>query len=179
MATANSSGGSINSAARFSSINELQKDGTPLWCYVTLVNKNRDIPGGGNRYWRCNYCNKEFNGSYSRVKWHLLKTSSKGIAICSKVDEFCLAEMRKLQEDADDKTKSKQVPLPPPAEGSSPLYPMTSESNQSKRRAVSPLEKAFQQGARENLHAEIARMFYTGIIHPNGLKVLPIEFRLI
>ncbi|XP_054781897.1 uncharacterized protein LOC129289109 [Prosopis cineraria] len=162
MATANSSGGNINSVARFSSINELQKDGTPLWCYVTLVNKNRDIPGGGNRYWRCNYCNKEFNGSYSRVKWHLLKTSGKGIAICSKVDEYCLAEMRKLHEDADEKTKSKQVPLPPLAEGSSPLYPMTSESNQSKRRAVSPLEKAFQQGARENLHAEIARMFYTG-----------------
>ncbi|XP_054793744.1 uncharacterized protein LOC129299303 [Prosopis cineraria] len=163
-----SSSGSVNSA-RYCSPNELQKDRTPLWGYVTLVNRNRkgeNITVGETRYWKCNYCNREYNGSYSRVKWHLLKISGKGIALCSKVDNYCLAEMKKLQKDADDRTKSKQVPLPPPTVGLSPLsqrdnIPIQSEYNPGKRRAVSPLERAFNQGARENLHAEIARMFYT------------------
>ena len=43
----------------------------PLWKYVTKLEKTS--VGVGNVAFRCNYCEKTFKGSYSRVKAHLLK----------------------------------------------------------------------------------------------------------
>ena len=42
----------------------------PLWKYVKKLEKvgNR---GGGNTKFECNYCQKTYKGSYSRVKFHL------------------------------------------------------------------------------------------------------------
>ena len=37
----------------------------PLWKYVTKLEKAS--VGGGNVVFRCNYCEKTFKGSYSRV----------------------------------------------------------------------------------------------------------------
>ena len=39
----------------------------------------------GNTHFKCNYCDRTFVGSYSRVKAHLLKISGKGIKACMKV----------------------------------------------------------------------------------------------
>ncbi|XP_054797659.1 putative transcriptional regulator tpeD [Prosopis cineraria] len=158
-----SSSGSVNS--QFQSSNKRQKESTPLWAYVTLVSQENG-GDGGNRSWKCNYCNNQYNGSYSRVKFHLLRISGKGIAICPKVDDSCLGEMRKAQEEAENRTKPRHVPLPTPTESLSPLCqrgstPIQSEHNQGKRRAINTIERAFQQGARDNLTAEIARMFYS------------------
>ena len=58
-----------------------------LWKYVTKLEK----PAGstskscGNTYFKCNYCDGTFVGSYSRVKTYLLKISGKGIKACMKV----------------------------------------------------------------------------------------------
>ena len=61
--------------------------GAPLWKYVTKLEKTS--VGGGNVAFRCNYCEKTFKGSYSRVKAHLLKLSNFGIQPCAKVgDEY-------------------------------------------------------------------------------------------
>ena len=59
----------------------------PLWKYVTKLEKAS--VGGGNVAFKCNYCEKTFKGSYSRVKAHLLKLSNFGIQPCAKVgDEY-------------------------------------------------------------------------------------------
>ena len=59
----------------------------PLWKYVTKLEKAS--VGGRNVAFRCNYCEKTFKGSYSRVKAHLLKLSKFGIQPCVKVgDEY-------------------------------------------------------------------------------------------
>lgn len=44
----------------------------PLWTYITRGSGGKTI-GGGNRSWTCNFCKIKFNGSYFRVKPHLLK----------------------------------------------------------------------------------------------------------
>ena len=60
---------------------------TPLWKYVTKLEKAS--VGGGNVAFRCNYCEKTFKGSYSRMKAHLLKLSKFEIQPCVKVgDEY-------------------------------------------------------------------------------------------
>ena len=59
----------------------------PLWKYVTKLEKAS--VGGGNVAFKCNYCEKTFKGSYSRVKAHLLKLFNFGIQPCAKVgDEY-------------------------------------------------------------------------------------------
>ena len=54
--------------------------------------------GGGNVVFRCNYCEKTFKGSYSRVKAHLLKLSKFGIQPCAKVGDEYQNEMHKLED---------------------------------------------------------------------------------
>ncbi len=48
-----------------------QKDETkPLWRYVSNLRKTL---GGGNNMIKCSLCDFSFNGSYTRVRAHLLK----------------------------------------------------------------------------------------------------------
>ena len=68
----------------------------PLWKYVTKLEKAR--VGRGNLVFRCNYCEKTFKGSYSRVKAHLLKLSKFGIQPCAKVGDEYQNEMQKLED---------------------------------------------------------------------------------
>ena len=56
-----------------------------LWKYVTKLEKAS--VGGGNVAFRCNYCEKTFKGSYSRVNAHLLKLSKFGIQPCAKIGD--------------------------------------------------------------------------------------------
>ena len=59
----------------------------PLWKYAIKLEKASG--GGGNVTFRCNYCEKTFKGSFSRVKAHLLKLFNFGIQPCAKVgDEY-------------------------------------------------------------------------------------------
>ena len=69
-----------------SSNQEVPNDESPLWQYVTKVEKplGATVKSGGNTYFKCNYCGVNM-GSYSRVKAHLLKFSNKGIKPCPKV----------------------------------------------------------------------------------------------
>ena len=62
-----------------------QDDHTPLKKYITYLEGRSK--GGGNAKWRCEFCKMEFQGSYFRVKAHLLKISGQGIRVCAKVDE--------------------------------------------------------------------------------------------
>lgn len=54
----------------------------PLWVHVTRY----VTPGrGGNARFRCHFCEKDYPGSYSRVRSHLLKVRNTGVAICEKI----------------------------------------------------------------------------------------------
>ena len=75
----------------------------PLWKYVTELEKAS--VGGGNVVFRCNYCEKTFKESYSRVKTHLLKLSKFGIQPCAKVGDEYKESSRRLK-------KPKLVSLP-------------------------------------------------------------------
>jgi len=62
------------------SSSEIVDDHTPLRKYVTEVKKN--WMGGGNWHWNCSYYLKTFNGSYSRVKAHLMPISEQDKNMC-------------------------------------------------------------------------------------------------
>ena len=86
----------------------------PLWKYVTRLEKTS--VGGGNVSFKCNYCEKTFNGSYSRVKAHLLKLPKFGIQACAKVGDEYHDEMQKLEDAFEESSrrlkKPKLVSLP-------------------------------------------------------------------
>ncbi|TXG72452.1 hypothetical protein EZV62_001031 [Acer yangbiense] len=147
-------------------------DHAPLWKYVTKLEKIGK--GGGNTSFQCNFCQQIYKGSYSRVKSHLLKIKGDGIASCSKVTNATLSEMHKVVEKAKFRVKQslpRRVPLPTTSSSKtigssigSTYYGLDLPSlGLKKRKGMSgPIEKAFNNGAKEQLDSEIARMFYTG-----------------
>ncbi|KAK9037127.1 hypothetical protein V6N11_022049 [Hibiscus sabdariffa] len=71
------------SASGSGSISSSQNDNaSPLWNYVTKLEKKEAI--GGTWNFRCNICGETRSGSYTRVKAHLLQISGGGVAICKK-----------------------------------------------------------------------------------------------
>ncbi|XP_073151853.1 uncharacterized protein [Henckelia pumila] len=144
-------------------------DYSPLWRFVTKVEKET---GGGNVTWSCNICTKLCKGSYTRVKAHLLKQKGVGIAGCTAVTMDQMKRMQQLVDDAElrkKNSKPKEVPLPSSsvssnmASKSSFSGPLQSDDPTKKRKLpIGPLEKAFNLNARDELHSEIARLFYTG-----------------
>ena len=153
----------------------------PLYKYVTKLEKAS--VGGGNVAFRCNYCEKTFKGSYSRVKAHMLKLSysrvkahmlklSKfGIQPCAKVEDEYQNEMQKLENAYEESLrrlkKPKLVSLPTDSPTSPNLGHIESSIATShpffqKKRGVgnSPLEKAFNNQCQEQLDSLIARTFY-------------------
>nr|KYP64116.1 hypothetical protein KK1_018705 [Cajanus cajan] len=154
MSTANASDSdsNINSKipSKFISDDVVQDDHAPLWCYVSILDKNSE--GGGNKSWSCNFCQKVFRSSYSRVKAHLLRIYGTGISVCASVNDQYLVELKSIVELAENKVKPKHVPLPTEKMHQSSLL---------EKRKVGPLEKAFNLENRDNLKALIARMFYS------------------
>ncbi|KAG5556173.1 hypothetical protein RHGRI_006710 [Rhododendron griersonianum] len=116
----------------------------------------------------CNFCSVVKKSSYTRVRGHLLKLSN-GIGPCQNVTKEVLATMKKLDEEAKARMKEnapKKVPLPPSTRSSGFVLEGYETKKQrtsgSKSETISPVEKAFDRGKRDQLHAEIARMFYSG-----------------
>ena len=72
----------------------------PLWQYVTKVEKppGACVKKGGNIYFKCNYCDVVYMGSYSRVKTHLLKINNKGIKACPIVTLSHRQEMQRMHD---------------------------------------------------------------------------------
>ncbi|XP_077230410.1 uncharacterized protein LOC143863586 [Tasmannia lanceolata] len=141
----------------------------PLWKHVSRFDK--DPKGGGNVRWQCNFCSKSFSSSYTRVRAHLLKIAGQGIGPCSKVKASDLLAMQRFEEECKEIMKQnapKKVPLPPSSStgslGCTSMFVAPSYDLKKRKTSgnVSALEKAFNMAARDQLHAEIARMFYSG-----------------
>ncbi|KAL0005902.1 hypothetical protein SO802_013463 [Lithocarpus litseifolius] len=167
----------MNSEAEKSS--ETAATVAPLWKYVTKLEKAS--VGGGNVAFRCNYCEKTFKGSYSRVKAHLLKLSNFGIQPCAKVGDEYQNEMQKLEDAYEESSrrlkKPKLVSLPTdsptsPYLGSNESSTATSHPFFQKKKGVgnSPLERAFNNQCRDQLDSLIARTFYSAGLPFNFAK---------
>ncbi|KAG5523738.1 hypothetical protein RHGRI_030654 [Rhododendron griersonianum] len=75
--------------------------GGALWKFVTKLEK---LPGkGGNFKWRCNFCSVTKNGSYTRVKAHLLKIAHQVIGPCLSVTNKDTLLFKKLLEEKEQK----------------------------------------------------------------------------
>ena len=72
----------------------------PLWKYVTKLEKLAGSTSklGGNTRFKCNYCDGNFVGSYSKVKAHLLKINGQGIRACIKVTLGYRLEMQRVHD---------------------------------------------------------------------------------
>ncbi|XP_028199577.1 uncharacterized protein LOC114384083 [Glycine soja] len=73
------------SASSPSQAKEQDDDTKPLLTYVTKI---KSVPGGGNYEIKYNICNFTFNGSYTRVRAHLLKMTGKGVRVCQKISGY-------------------------------------------------------------------------------------------
>ncbi|KAG5532188.1 hypothetical protein RHGRI_026721 [Rhododendron griersonianum] len=159
-----SAGSSVSSSSQPSQPNEGDAN-NPLWSYVTKLQKLSGA--GGNTQWQCNFCGVIKKSSYTRVKGHLLKLSN-GIGPCTKVTNEALATMKKLEDEAKAKMKDnapKRVPLPPSTRSGFVLEGYDAKKQRTsggRTETISPLEKAYDKNKRDQLHAEIARMFYSG-----------------
>ncbi|XP_049933543.1 uncharacterized protein LOC116252633 [Nymphaea colorata] len=83
----------------------LQED-QPLWGYVQK--KGKAHGGGGNVIFECSFCRKEFTGTYTRVKAHLLHMKGNGIQLCKNIKPDSVNELKKEQEQYDMKRSGKQ-----------------------------------------------------------------------
>ncbi|XP_021754563.1 uncharacterized protein LOC110719893 [Chenopodium quinoa] len=122
-----------------SNSSESMKDPYPLWKFV--VKGDKISGGGGNYNWKCNFCGEVKNGSYTRVKAHLLGEQGKGIQVCNKVKIDDLAKLRKLHPTS---------------------VRLGSSDNVKKRKSNNTISDAFNMKSRDQFDSEISRMFYTG-----------------
>lgn len=54
--------------------------------------------GSGSKRWKCNHCNLRYNGSYSRVRAHLLGFSGVGVKSCPAIDQSLREAFQILEE---------------------------------------------------------------------------------
>eukprot|EP01018_Ginkgo_biloba_P031274 Gb_24255 [translate_table: standard] len=121
MATSETSiGGAQEAIGKGKGVNEDAK--APLWKYVTILSMTQ---GGGCKRWQCNECGKAYNGSYSRVKAHLLHITKIGVKVCPKVNHAKKEAFIKEQEAAERASKRGSV-NPFPKGSSSSMAPPSS-----------------------------------------------------
>ncbi|CAN6880086.1 unnamed protein product, partial [Brassica oleracea] len=85
----------------------------PLWNYMTKLEKS-GVKGGTWKF-KCNICNEDRQGSYSRIRAHLLGIKNQGIAICKKATRSQKSDMQKLEDEFEKKKNesgSRSLPLP-------------------------------------------------------------------
>jgi len=101
------------SASSPSQAKEQDDDTKPLWIYATKI---KSVSDGGNYEIKCNIYDVTFNGSYTRVRTHLLKITEKRVRGCQKVTNVKLINLKKIHNKATlrvEKSKTKSVSLPP------------------------------------------------------------------
>ena len=70
---------STSKSSSSSNVSSKDEENSPLWKYVNRLEKTGD--GGGNWKWICNFCGEQKQGTYTRVKAHLLQQTGKGISV--------------------------------------------------------------------------------------------------
>ncbi|GAU35525.1 hypothetical protein TSUD_155560 [Trifolium subterraneum] len=133
---------------------EPQDDSKPLWRFVTVL-ENNDA-AGGNKRWKCNFCQKEVTSSYSRVTYHLLNFFGKGVQVCTKINDILLDDLNRICKEVEKRLKPTHVPLPTATDKTSRIPPVVPQ-----KRRKSSIKNAFNVDDRNHLRQSIARMFYS------------------
>ena len=103
-------------------------------------------------WWICNFYGEEKQGTYTRVKAHLLKITRQGIGVCQKVRVENITEMRKMEDEVTNRisnSQPKRVPLPTATSTTigSPSLPLSNQSVLDALKRIrtndSPLGRAF------------------------------------
>ncbi|XP_062183748.1 uncharacterized protein LOC133887784 [Phragmites australis] len=129
----------------------------PLWVHVTRY----VTPGrGGNARFRCHFCEKDYPGSYSRVRSHLLKVRNTGVAICEKISYPILEQLRKEDREATEVAttrapRNKLLRLPPFEDSGLP------PSSKKRKGKQSEISESFNAETRHIADGHIARLCYT------------------
>ncbi|CAN6931717.1 BnaC06g06510D [Brassica napus] len=124
-----------------------EKEEPPLWNYVTKLEKLGAT--GGTWRFKCSFCDEIRQGSYSRVKAHLLALKGQGISICRRPTMSDKLEMQKLENEFELKK----------SESGRRAVPLPCESLSKKRKScISPIVASFGIQARDQLDQEIARI---------------------
>ncbi|GJW11324.1 hypothetical protein Tco_1577151 [Tanacetum coccineum] len=146
---------------------DTDRDQPPLWEHMTKLQKIG--ASGGAWKFSCKFCGETRQGSYSRVKAHLLGIKGFGISLCQSVTAG-QKQMMKRAEEAYEKKKAesnaKEVALPCEA----------GVGFKKRKGSSTPIERAFGVEIRDQLDQEIARMFYTGGL-PFNLARNPLYLR--
>ena len=105
---------------------------------------------------KCSLYYFSFNGSYTKVRVHLLQLKGEGVRSCPKVSSSKLVKLKKLDNEATlkiENSNKKKVCLPH----------VSNEGNQTNKslRLKGPLESSFNIQARDTLDCEIVTMFYS------------------
>ncbi|KAL0771456.1 hypothetical protein Bca101_036607 [Brassica carinata] len=141
----------MNSQTEIGGSGSGEKEEPPLWNYVTKLEKLGAT--GGTWRFKCSFCDEIRQGSYSRVKAHLLALKGQGISICRRATMADKLEMQKLENEFELKK----------SESGCRAVPLPCESLSKKRKScISPIVASFGIQARDQLDQEIARMFFTG-----------------
>ncbi|CAN7074785.1 unnamed protein product [Brassica oleracea var. botrytis] len=135
----------------------------PLWNYVTKLEKS----GAKGSTWKfkCNICNKDRQGSYSRIRAHLLGIKNQGIAICKKATRSQKAEMQKLEDEFEKKINecgSRAVPLP--CESSE-----TNPASKKRKSADSAIVRAFDSSS---LVSGLMKEVINEVGHQNVVQII-------
>lgn len=118
------------------------------WQHVSIF--GRFDKGSGTKRWKCNHCNVRYNGSYSRVRAHLLGFSGVGIKSCPAIDGSLREAFQILEEDR--LTRKKKL---------------TSESAKpSKRIRIS--RSSLPYATKEDMDEIVARFFYVHALNINA-----------
>ncbi|CAN0900454.1 DNA repair protein RAD5A [Linum grandiflorum] len=65
--------------------------------------------GSGTKRWKCNHCGMRYNGSYSRVRAHLLGCSGVGVKSCPAIDRSMREAFQILEEEQLDRKRKKNA----------------------------------------------------------------------
>ena len=171
---------------------QAQEKKYPLWKYVTRKDgPGAKLGGGGNVSWRCNFCNHEFKSTYFRVKGHLLALPSCGISSCKAVtanqrrdmereDHVGLGKVAEASKKKEydplpflRKSSSTKTPLPPSIHGRGDTY-----QTRKRQSTGGPMDRIFQQEAREEVDLTIAFFFYLNFISFNVARS-PLYFEMV
>lgn len=100
--------------------------------------------GSGTKRWKCNHCNLRYNGSYSRVRAHLLGFSGVGVKSCPAIDRSLREAFHILEEERLSRKKKKN----------------SANGKPGKRIRTSQPSLAWKTITKEDVDDIVARFFY-------------------
>ncbi|XP_074312445.1 uncharacterized protein LOC141647959 [Silene latifolia] len=100
----------------------------------------------GTKKWKCNHCNMRYNGSYSRVRAHLLGFTGAGVKSCVAIEKSLREELRRLEEGRFQRKKKKN--------------PLNEKSGKRIKNPRISFSSSVTSLAKEDVDEVVARYFY-------------------